>query len=202
LRIQTSIDSKPKIQLLTQSKKMKINLASVVPFGNDKLCLIGLNLDLLQLDKSGHDMRVDTFTAWCLGFGGIGNLLGALLHIVVLIGGPKWIAFVGAPAWAVRSAREGTWIAPVGALSIAALLTAWGLYAFSAVGWFRPLPFVKPVLGLIAVIFIVRGAIILPLLARVNWSSPIDQFVVTSSLFIFALGVAYGVGLWGVLRAN
>lgn len=143
---------------------------------------------------------MNSFVVACLAFGGIGTMLGALLHVVVLIGGPEWIRFVGAPESVVRSAREGTWLAPVGALSIAALLAVWGLYAFSAAGWVRPLPLLKPVLGLIALIFLVRGALILPFLGRVNWSSPFDLFVVASSLFIFALGWAYAIGLWGTLR--
>jgi hypothetical protein len=146
------------------------------------------------------DVSMNSFVVACLAFGGIGTMLGALLHVVVLIGGPDWIRFVGAPESVVRSAREGTWLAPVGALSIAALLAVWGLYAFSAAGWVRPLPLLKPVLGLIALIFLVRGALILPFLGRVNWSSPFDLFVVASSLFIFALGWAYAIGLWGTLR--
>jgi hypothetical protein len=152
--------------------------------------------------KAGAPLRIDRLAAGCLAFGGIGMLLGALLHIVVLIGGPEWIRFVGAPASVVRSASEGTWLAPVGALSIAALLTVWGLYAFSAADWVRTLPLVRPVLGVIAAIFLVRGAIILPFLARVDWTSPFDLFVVASSLFIFALGWAYAIGLRGTLQTR
>ncbi len=147
-------------------------------------------------------MKIYTLSAASLIFGGVGVLLGALLHVVALIGGPRWIAFVGAPVAVVRSAREGTWLAPVGALSIAALLTLWGLYAFSAAGWFRPLPLIRPVLALVATIFLLRGAIILPALGRVDWTSPVDLFVVGSSLFILLLGMAYAIGLWGLMRSS
>jgi ABC-type branched-subunit amino acid transport system permease subunit len=145
----------------------------------------------------GTDLSRNSFVVGCLAFGGIGTMFGAILHVVVLIGGPEWIRFVGAPESVVRSAREGTWLAPVGALSIAALLAIWSLYAFSAAGWVRPLPLLRPVLGLIAVIFLIRGALILPFLGRANWSAPFDLFVVASSLFIFALGWAYAIGFWG-----
>jgi|TARA_R110002072_G_C7688950_1_gene512107 hypothetical protein len=132
--------------------------------------------------------------------GGAGVLMGALLHLVVLIGGPSWIAFVGAPLSVVQSAREGTWLAPVGALGIAALLTVWALYAFSGAGLIRPLPMLKTVLGAVALILLVRGATILPFLIRVNWASSHDVFVVFSSAFIFVLGAAYALGFWSVCR--
>lgn len=139
-------------------------------------------------------------TKSCLTAGGAGVLMGALLHLVVPIGGPSWIAFVGAPLSVVQSAREGTWLAPVGALGIAALLTVWALYAFSGAGLIRPLPMLKTVLGAVALIFLVRGAIILPFFGRVNWASSHDVFVVFSSAFIFVLGAAYALGFWSACR--
>jgi hypothetical protein len=123
---------------------------------------------------------------------------GALLHIVVLAAGPEWIAFVGAPAEVVLSAKRGTWLAPVSTLGIAALLTVLALYSLTAAEKFRVLPLVRPILGLFAAIFVVRGLIILPALVRgrVNWAAPVDFFIVTSSLAILVLGVALCLGLW------
>jgi len=125
---------------------------------------------------------------------------GALLHVVVLAAGPEWIAFVGAPAEVVRSAERGTWLAPVSTLGIAALLAGLAVYALAAAGKLRPLPLVKPILGLFAAIFVVRGLIILPALAqgRVNWAAPVDVFIVTSSLAILVLGAALCLGLWAL----
>jgi len=139
---------------------------------------------------------------WVVGsfiFAGLGLLAGALLHVVVLVGGPDWIAFVGAPASVVDSARSGTWLAPVGALSIAVLLALWALYAFSAAGVVRRLPLLRTVLVFISVVFIVRGLIIIPALAggRINWRAPIDLFVVASSLLILTLGLSIAAGLTG-----
>jgi hypothetical protein len=132
---------------------------------------------------------------------GCGLLAGALLHVVVLIGGPDWIAFVGAPPSVVDSSRGGTWLAPVSTLGIAFLLTVWALYAFSAAGLMRRLPFARTMLSIVAVVFIVRGLIIAPALAagRVNWHALIDLFIVSSSLFILAIGVLLAIGL--VMRA-
>lgn len=124
---------------------------------------------------------------------------GALLHVVVLAAGPEWIAFVGAPEDVVRSAEVGTWLAPVSTLGIAALLTGLALYSLAAAGKLRPLPLSKPILGLFAAIFVLRGLIIVPALVqgRVNWAVPVDLFIVTSSMAILVLGVALCVGLWG-----
>lgn len=128
---------------------------------------------------------------------GCGLLAGALLHVVVLIGGTDWIAFVGAPPSVVDSSREGTWLAPVSTLGIALLLTVWALYAFSAADLMRRLYFVRTMLSIVAVVFILRGLIIAPALAagRVNWRAPIDLFIVSSSLFILAIGVLLAIGL-------
>ena len=113
---------------------------------------------------------------------------GALLHIGVLAAGPEWIAFVGAPPEVVRSAELGTWLAPVSTLGIAALLAGLALYSLAAAGKFRPLPLVKPILGLFAAIFVLRGLIIVP--------APVDGLVIISSLAILVLGVALCLGLW------
>jgi hypothetical protein len=161
------------------------------------------DLSLYPQQRASDEERAKmTFYQRCLTAGGAGVLMGALLHVVVLIAGPDWIAFVGAPPVVVRSASEGTWLAPVGALGIASLLTVWGLYALSGAGWIRPLLLLKTVLGGVALLFLLRGAIIVPFLGRVDWRSPHDLFTVTASAFIFALGASYALGLWGVWRAQ
>lgn len=127
----------------------------------------------------------------------------ALLHIIVLIGGAQWIAFVGAPPAVVRSAENGTWLAPASTLGIAGLLGLLAAYALSAAGSLPRLPLVKPVLGLFAAVFVLRGLIIAPYLAagRVNWAAPLDLFIVASSAVILALGAALCIGLWGLRGA-
>lgn len=132
--------------------------------------------------------------------GGVGVLLGALLHVGVLTGGPDWIAFVGAPASIIQSARDGTWLARAGALGVAALLTVWALYAFSGAGVIRRLPLLRTVLAAIAVIFLLRGLVIVPFLGRVNWRHPIDLSIVSSSFFILGLGAAYALGAVALLK--
>jgi hypothetical protein len=126
-----------------------------------------------------------------------GLIAGAILHIVALMGGPKWIAFVGAPASVVGSAAKGTWLAPVGAIMITMLLVVFAAYAFSAAGLIRRLPWLRTTLTLLAAAFLLRGLIIVPALfsGRVNWLALQDLFIIGSSTFIFAIGAAIVIGL-------
>jgi hypothetical protein len=131
-------------------------------------------------------------------------IAGALLHILVLIGGAEWIAFVGAPEVIVQSAERGTWLAPASTLAVAALLGILAVYALSASGALPPLPFVRSVLALFAAIFVLRGLIVAPALlqGRVNWSAPVDLFIIASSAAILMMGIALCLGLWGLRRAK
>jgi hypothetical protein len=128
---------------------------------------------------------------------------GAILHVAALCGGPSWIAFVGAPREVVESASRGTWLAPVGALGIAALLLLLAAYALSAAAVLRSLPFSRSILTLFAAIFIVRGLIILPALLQGRFSGRDhhDLFVVASSTAILAIGLALLIGLVGLNRS-
>lgn len=127
---------------------------------------------------------------------------GALLHVAVLIAGPDWIAFVGAPPEVVASARAGTWLAPVSTLAIALLLTGLALYALSAGGLIRRLPFARAILLLFTIIFVLRGLIIVPSLlqGRVNWRAASDLFIVGSSGAILVIGLALAFGLAALRR--
>jgi hypothetical protein len=128
---------------------------------------------------------------------------GAILHVAALIGGPSWIAFVGAPREVVESASRGTWLAPVGALGITSLLLLLAVYAMSAAAVFRTFPFLRSTLTFFALIFIVRGLIIIPALlqGRFNWQAFHDLFVVGSSAVILAIGLTLSIGLIGLNRS-
>lgn len=125
----------------------------------------------------------------------IGLFLGAALHVAALLGGPKWIAFVGAPPIIVESAKTGTWLAPVGTLAITALLLYLAYVAFSLTGYMQALPLSRAVLWATGVLFVLRGLIILPMLSRMNWRAIQDLFVVGSSTAIFIIGISCILGL-------
>ena len=122
---------------------------------------------------------------------------GAILHVAALIGGPHWITFVGAPREVVESSSRGTWLAPVGALGITALLLLLSAYALSAAAVFRKFPFLRSTWTFFATIFIFRWLIIVPALlqGRFNWQDLHDLYVVGRSTAILAIGLALSIGL-------
>jgi hypothetical protein len=75
-------------------------------------------------------------------------------------------------------------------------------YGFSAANMMRRLPFMRTTLSIFAIIFKVRGLIIVPALFshRLNWRSLHDLFVIGSSAFIFAIGAAVAIGLISLQR--
>lgn len=127
----------------------------------------------------------------------MGLIAGSLLHCAVLAAGPKWIAFVGAPDVIVVSAMNGTWVAPAATLTIAAFLAGLALYSLAAAAIVRPLPGVKPVLWTAALVFVMRGLLIVPalVLGRFNWRAPVDLFITVSSAGIATIGLALVAGL-------
>ena len=138
-----------------------------------------------------------TLKSFCFVAAGLGLLAGALLHIIAFIGGPEWIAFVGAPASVVESAAKGTWLASVGTSAITALLIFLAVYCFSAADHVRALPHLRKLLSAFAVIFIIRGIIAVPVLVanQTHWQAPRYIFFATSSAGILIIGLLLLVGI-------
>lgn len=123
--------------------------------------------------------------------------LGGLLHVVALIGGADWIAALGAPYWAVESARQGTWIAPVGGLTISALMWLCSAYAFSGAGWLRPLPLLRTGLFAVALVCLLRGIFLLPivLLLHPELVARVGPFEIVASIIWTSIGLFFALGL-------
>jgi hypothetical protein len=90
-------------------------------------------------------------------------LIGVLIHIGAILGGPSWFEFFGAPPVVVESARAGTLLAPLGSAIIAALMALCAFLAFSALGFVRTVPLLRPMLGLVACVTLLRGLAIVPI---------------------------------------
>lgn len=140
---------------------------------------------------------------------GAAAFLGALLHLAIAVGGPDWYARFGAPPGLVELARQGHWRAPVSCLVIAAILTVFGLYAFSAAGRIRRLRLLVPVLGLTGLVLSLRGMLFIPLilwqpqvLARFCDCRQVDSFIVWTSVLCLSMGLVYLAGAWSVFRAD
>ncbi len=117
---------------------------------------------------------------------------GVAIHVGAIFGGPSWFEFFNAPPSVVASAHDGTWLAPISALIIAALMAVCALYAGSAAGLVRRPPLQRFGLASMAAVCLLR-ALILPPLA-IGHPELRNTFEVVSALIWFAAGVGFSVG--------
>ncbi len=126
--------------------------------------------------------------------GGMLSGVAAALHVAIIFGGPEWYRFFGAGEELAQAAERGSPVPAVLALAIALLLLVWALYAFSGAGLIRRLPLLRTGLVVISAIYLLRGAVLAPLLAL--RPGQVDAFAVWSSLVVLGYGIAYAVGTW------
>jgi putative oxidoreductase len=136
---------------------------------------------------------------------GLATAAGALVHLLIPLGGPTWYAFFGAPRHLVRMAEAHSLYPTLSCLVIAALLFICSAYAFSGAGLLPRLPLLRTGLAGIAAVLLLRGVGFVLLewfrpgsLIRVSGSQGIDTFLVVSSLICLLIGAAYG---WGLVLA-
>ena len=126
--------------------------------------------------------------------GGVLSAVAAGLHLAIIAGGPAWYRFFGAGEKMVRLAEAGAPRAWLTTLGIAAVLAMWAGYAFAGAGLLPRPPLLRTGLAMIAVIYLLRGLIVVPMLiARPGVVTP---FWVWSSLIVLGYGVAYAAGTW------
>ncbi|WP_421901242.1 hypothetical protein [Maridesulfovibrio sp.] len=95
-----------------------------------------------------------------LTFSGIVCFLIAILHIVIIVVGPKAYRYFGAGEDLTSLAEKHSVIPPLLTAFIATVIATFGLYAFSGAGKFTRLPLLGPVLIIIGTIFSIRGLIL------------------------------------------
>ena len=134
-------------------------------------------------------------------------VVGALVHLAAIAGGPAWFAALGAPKGLVTLAGTDSLRPAISCVVIAAALLVCAAYAFSGAGLIRRLPLLRPVLALIALGLIARGLAFLPLAAwRPDLLSGLcgkcaepGLFLVATSALCLFVGGGYAVG---ALRAR
>lgn len=115
----------------------------------------------------------------------------AIWHLLCIWGGPSWFAFARAPQQIIDSAQQGTLLAPIGTVIVASLMFACTVFAFSAVGFIRKLPLLKPALITISLLCTLRGLIAIPILVTPNG---LDVWEVVASSVWFYVGICFTVG--------
>ncbi len=122
----------------------------------------------------------------------------AALHVAILLMGPPWYRWFGAPSLADQI-ESGAGFGPmVLTLAVAALFVIWAGYGFSGAGVIRPLPLLRVALYVIAAVYLLRGLpVVLEVGAAVRGKVPARNPVF--SAFSAISGLAY---LLGALRSR
>lgn len=135
-----------------------------------------------------------------LAIGALLSAIAAILHLLIIVGGPNWYRFFGAGERFAVAAAQGRYYPALVTTGIAAVLGVWSAYALAGAGAIHPLPVLRPVLIGITAIYIVRGVAFAP--AVLGAGGQITPFVHWSSAICLGFGIVHLVGLiqqWSAL---
>ena len=139
--------------------------------------------------------------------GGALTGVASLLHLAIILGGPDWYRFFGAGEDMARFAARGFVYPTIITAGIAVILGIWTLYALSGARIIRRLPFLRLALPLIAVVYLARGILGVPLVLFVEspYASELRAkmtFMVVSSVICVFLGLCYAAGAASVWKRH
>lgn len=118
--------------------------------------------------------------------------LAALLHLVVIVQGPRGYQWCGAGDRIVAAARSGSSVPAALTSMICVVLLTWAAYALSGAGLIAPLPRLRSVLVAISSVFLLR-ALLGPFVLVGNGRSA--RFVWVSSAICLLYGLLFLAGL-------
>lgn len=135
---------------------------------------------------------------------GLVNIGLALMHVAIALIGPTAYVYFGVPDLAQAATGGSPWPAIV-TLALAGVFALWGVYALSGAGIVARLPLMRIVLLAVSVIYVLRGAIVVPDVAR--WlrgdAYPLRQTAFSASALVIGLMILGGVvGRWRYLAAG
>src|SRR6478672_9009871 len=125
--------------------------------------------------------------------GGALSFVAASLHLACIAGGSEWYRALGAGPQIANMAARGHWYPTTMAIFIAAVLSVWGLYAWSGAGVVRRLPLLRLALIVITAIYLLRGLLFSPMQAYFPGNSTTFWYV--SSAICLAIGLLHLLGL-------
>ena len=129
--------------------------------------------------------------------GAIGSFFIAALHVAILIAGPVWFRYFGAPDLAIQIERGSTLAPTLLTLAVALVFAIWGAYALAGLGAIGRLPAVRPVLFAIGAVYALRGLLLVPALVYLLRGGALHapRYLVFSA-FSLALGICHLLGAW------
>ena len=115
----------------------------------------------------------------------------AVAHLSCIFLGSECYAAQMAPPQIIESAKNGTYLAPIGTVFASTLFVVLGLYALSGAGIIRKLPLLKYAIYSVATLCIIRG--VLPLQLWLRHPDKVNDIIfytgivwlVTGLLFLF-----------------
>lgn len=128
-----------------------------------------------------------------LAVGALLSAIAAVLHLLIIAGGPNWYRFFGAGERFAVAAAQGRYYPALVTIGIAAILSVWSVYALAGAGAIHRLPLLRPVLIGITAIYIVRGVAFAP--AVLATGGRLTPFVLWSSAICLGFGIVHLGGL-------
>ncbi len=122
------------------------------------------------------------------------NFAAAFTHILIIYFGAPWYRFFGAGEHMAQMAEKGSLQPTLITLFIAGVLSVFGIYALVGAGVRIPVPFAKPILIMITMVFFVRGLAVIPVL-RPSEQLPSPEFWLWSSVTVVIYGIFHVIGL-------
>lgn len=120
------------------------------------------------------------------------TIFTAFAHLSCIYFGPECFSSQMAPSVIVESAKEGTLLAPLGAVFVSIIFIILGCYALSAAGVVRKLPLLKLGIYSIAFLCIIRG--VLPLQLWLRQPDKVSELVLYVGLVWLLTGLLYFFG--------
>ena len=127
--------------------------------------------------------------------GGCASFFIFILHLV-LTAKPRLYRYFGADELA-KLHREGSKMPRVASILLAFMFLLWGMYAFSGAGILEPMPWLKTVLLIIGVIYILRALMLPSEVIKTIRDIKQAKFIVFSG-FSLAAGLLYLLGRTGI----
>ncbi len=136
--------------------------------------------------------------------GAVLNLIIALFHLVVVFAGPEAYVHFGAGEKMARMEREGSLVPDAITAFLAIGFCIFGVYALSGANIIRRLPARRPILTIIAAIYLLRGLLLLQQ-GFFLITDPYDGIArdILFSLVAAIVGICYAAGTrmrWRLIR--
>ena len=133
--------------------------------------------------------------------GATGSFAIALLHVVIILLGAPGYLYFGAASLA-RQAERGSFAPALMTAALTFVFLIWGAYALSGAGVLAPFPFLRTVLTVVTLIYLLRGLVLIPDLLRMARGAqyPLRQAAFSATSLV--IGLAHAVGLLARGRAG